>query len=99
MNRVLNRRITFDVPKDTSGHPGIGDYLVTRIRTGHYGTAYLIVGTRLVKRRKPDRDWRRYALLVQRQPEISVEVLRAAKWWLRWRPKRTLVRPELIGAA
>lgn len=103
MTPSLNRRIWFDVADFEPKHPGPGDYLVTRHKTGHWGTAYLILKSRKVKRRNSittERGWRRYALTVQRQAVITPEILRAAGWFMRWRHQhKTVPKPELIQEA
>jgi len=94
----LNRRIWFDVPSHVDGKPVSGDYLVSRRKNGKWGSAYLIIRARKVKRRRPDPEFRRYALDVMKEAEITLRVLRAARWFLRWRPRhRTVHKPVLFA--
>jgi hypothetical protein len=73
----------------------IGDYVVTKGKRG-WGTAYLIVGLRLVRRLRRDTTERRYTLKVQ-PDQIVQDALRCDPWILHWyaRVKKAVAKPTV----
>lgn len=78
----MTRSIWMDLPEPVDRIPAAGDYLVTRGKRG-WGSAYLIVAWREVRRVGRKTPERRFALTVQPGYPIE-EALRFRPWVLAW---------------
>lgn len=80
---ALSCAITYDLLESSA--PAPGDYLVSHGKTGP-GSAYLIVGVRLVKARKP-RPFTRWMLTCQRANVTDLIVPGVRQWPMYWYPR------------
>lgn len=87
-------RVTYDL--ETSIEPKAGDYLASQGKRG-VGSVYLIVGVRLVRRRKVVKG-NRWMLTCQRAPAVDLIIPGIRVWPMYWYPRDKKRQPKSLKA-
>lgn len=84
-----------DLAKTATREPLAGDYVATVTKTRRFGTVYMIISSRKVKRRDP-KACPRFNLTVQREPvpELPAGVNPEEVWFLHWYKREKRKRPN-----